>query len=353
MSDFAQHVLAWYDQSGHKALPWKANSIPAAQRPYRIWLSEIMLQQTQVATVLPYYQSFIQRFPTLETLAHSSQDDVLGLWSGLGYYARGRNLHKAAQIMWQEYKAIPDDFEKLLALPGIGRSTAGAVMAQAFHQPYAILDGNVKRVLARYHAVDGWPGQSSVAKLLWQHAESHTPKERVADYTQAIMNFGSKLCTRAQPKCIECTLISECNAYQNNTIDQFPASKPKKKKPVKQTHLLCVLNSDQVLLQQRPPAGIWGGLWSFPEFESKDAMIDHLELPQANIEDLCTLESFRHSFSHYHLDIHPHVLSGLDKLSSSNVQDSSSRFFSLHKKPEVGIAAPVQRILHDLKKIEI
>lgn len=352
MSGFTEKVLAWFDQNGRKSLPWKSTSIAPEHRPYRIWLSEVMLQQTQVTTMLPYYQRFIEQFPTLESLALGTLDEVLALWSGLGYYARGRNLHKAAVLMWQEHQAVPDNFDELLALPGIGRSTAGAIMAQAFHQPYPILDGNVKRVLARYHAVEGWYGTRAVSDQLWSLSIEHTPDKRVADYTQAIMDIGALLCTRSKPVCDNCNLSTDCRAFQTGRTSELPTPKPKKIKPVKQVHVLCFLDNNKVMLEQRPPSGIWGGLWSFPEFRSQVDLHAHLvDNLNADTTHSVAMDSFRHTFSHYHLDIHPHVIRVSDKM-STQVNDSTSRYFSLSEKLGVGIAAPVKRLLDDLSEID-
>ncbi len=357
MSKFSKEVLAWYEQFGRKSLPWKLSSIPKKDRPYHIWLSEVMLQQTQVTTVIPYYQKFIGSFPNLETLASATQDDVLAHWSGLGYYARGRNLHKAAIDMWENFRAVPDDFDTLLALPGIGPSTAGAIMAQAFNQSYPILDGNVKRVLARYFAVEGWYGVSAVGKKLWKHSSDVTPKERVADYTQAIMDIGALVCKRSKPLCEKCPLQTNCLAFNSNRISELPTPKPKKEKPIKQAYVLCVLDRQTVYLQQRPPTGIWGGLWSFPEFDSKQKLINFLEKNFSRQSEFDTLESFRHTFSHYHLDIHPHVLQLSDKIAMNQsihqIQDSSAKYFPLQGELEVGIAAPVKRLLEDLSQLNL
>ncbi len=356
---FPQAVLAWYDEYGRKSLPWKQKRIAKKHRAYHIWLSEVMLQQTQVATVIPYYWRFIKAFPSIEKLATASQDEVLSLWTGLGYYARGRNLHKAAQQMWQDYQAIPNDFAALLSMPGIGRSTAGAIMAQAFDSSYPILDGNVKRVLARFHAVEGWPGKSAVAKKLWQYAEDHTPGERVADYTQAIMDLGALVCTRSKPKCNECPLTKKCSAFKSGRQALYPTSKPKKEKPVKSVHVLCLLAGSSasqqhvdmdhlVLLEQRPPTGIWGGLWSFPEFETLQMLDAHLaQAFGLNEADLESLASFRHSFSHYHLDIQPHVLRLSNTMPNYKVSESE-QFFVLSDSLKLGLPAPIQKLLRQL-----
>ena len=234
-----------------------------------------MLQQTQVATVIPYYRRFMQAFPELHTLASAPLDRVLEHWSGLGYYSRARNLHKAAGIIADEHGGqFPDEFEQLMALPGIGRSTAGAILAQALDQRHAILDGNVKRVLCRYHAVDGWPGTTTVQKQLWQFAEQHTPDKRIADYTQAMMDLGATLCTRASPQCAQCPLQSDCEANVTDQVKQYPLPRPRKKLPVKAARLLILTDaaSGSILLEKRPPTGIWGGLWSLPEAAVSSAL---------------------------------------------------------------------------------
>lgn len=268
-----------------------------------------MLQQTQVATVIPYYQRFMQSFPDLATLAQAPLDRVLERWAGLGYYSRARNLHKAAGVIFAEHHGeFPDSYDRVLSLPGIGPSTAGAILAQASQQRHAILDGNVKRVLCRYHAVDGWPGETAVQKQLWRYAEKYTPARRIADYTQAIMDLGATLCTRASPQCTRCPLQTDCAACQQGLVKHYPAPRPRKQLPVRAARLLVLTDSDtgRIMLEKRPPSGIWGGLWSLPE-----AALDE------NIEQVCRqrwdmqvldnedCSAFRHTFSHYHLDITP------------------------------------------------
>lgn len=265
-SSFSQRLLTWYDQHGRKDLPWQQNA-----SPYHIWLSEVMLQQTQVTTVIPYYQRFIERFSDISALAQAHIDEVLSYWSGLGYYARGRNLHKAAVIMQQDHAGlVPQDFNALLRLPGIGRSTAGAIMALAFHQRYPILDGNVKRVLARYDAIDRWPGEKQTESAMWDRAEQLLPNERIANYIQAQMDLGATLCTRSKPACTRCPLQSDCQAYATGNPSLFPVKKTRKIQPTRKTFWLIYINQkQQILLQQRPSTGIWGGLWSFPETTSE------------------------------------------------------------------------------------
>jgi len=355
VNKFARQVLSWYDESGRKSLPWKSSDIPKEDRPYHIWLSEVMLQQTQVVTVIPYYQKFIASFPNLKSLAVATQDNVLAHWSGLGYYARGRNLHKAAGLMWKNFQSVPNDFDELLALPGIGRSTAGAIMAQAFDESFPILDGNVKRVLARYYLIEGWYGKSTVGKQFWSLSEKVTPVKRIGDYTQAIMDLGALVCKRGKPKCNECPLSQTCSALKTDRVSELPTSKPKKNKPVKQIFVACIIDKKKILLEQRPPSGIWGGLWSFPEFDSVLDMNDALlkDYGIKNEHNTHALNSFRHTFSHYHLDIHPHVVHLSDKitLSSDFVRESTEKYFPLQQELKVGIAAPVKQILEDLSHL--
>ncbi len=254
-TDFQQNILTWFDQHGRKDLPWQKDI-----SPYRVWLSEIMLQQTQVTTVIPYFNAFIEKFPDINTLANAPLDEVLHLWSGLGYYARARNLHKTAQLI-AELGYFPDSLEALNKLPGIGLSTAGAILSIAFNKSHPILDGNVKRVLTRFKAVSGWSGDSGVNKQLWAISAQLTPKQRVADYTQAIMDLGATLCTRNKPKCDACPIKSFCIAKLTDTVALFPAPKPTKFIPTKKLTLLLLRNIDHsILLEKRPPTGIWGGL---------------------------------------------------------------------------------------------
>ena len=254
---FTTSLLKWYDQHGRKSLPWQIN-----RDPYSVWVSEIMLQQTQVASVIPYFQRFMARFPNSGALADAPLDEVLHLWSGLGYYARARNLHKAAkQIMQRHAGQFPSDFEQVLALPGIGRSTAGAILAFGFDQRHPILDGNVKRVLTRIHRIDGYPGRREIEHRLWALADSHTPIEGVAHYTQAIMDLGAEVCVRKTPKCKHCPVTSLCGAYKHGDMTAYPNQKPKKAKPEKMIKMLLLRRPNgEVLLTRRPPTGIWGGL---------------------------------------------------------------------------------------------
>ena len=264
---FQQKVLTWFDTNGRKNLPWQKDI-----SPYRIWLSEIMLQQTQVTTVIPYFNQFIQRFPDIYQLAKAPVDSVLQLWAGLGYYARARNLHKTAIIIAKNGAQFPNDLNSLMELPGIGRSTAGAILSIAFNNSHPILDGNVRRVLARVHAISGWTSSTTVSHKLWQLSSLYTPSVRCADYTQAMMDMGATLCTRSKPNCELCPIHSHCDARINNLVSKIPSPKPKKKLPIKHLVFLLLQNKDQqILLEKRPASGIWGGLWSFPEFPTLSA----------------------------------------------------------------------------------
>lgn len=326
--EFSQQVLQWFDQHGRKDLPWQQN-----MTPYRVWVSETMLQQTQVNTVIPYFHRFMERFPDVVSLANADQDEVLHYWSGLGYYARARNLQRAAQIIAQT--SFPSDLEFLQSLPGIGRSTAGAILSIAFQQPAAILDGNVKRVLARYHAAE--------TKLLWDLAESHLPQERFGDYTQAMMDLGATICTRTKPKCPICPLQSSCAAHAQSNETAYPIPKPKKTIPVKSTYMLLLCNEQgEILMEKRPPAGIWGGLWSLPECPIDVDITDFcLQKYACHTEHIETLSSFRHTFSHFHLDITPVKLKM--KAWQPTVMESSTAWY--HPSDVKGLAAPIKKII--------
>lgn len=341
MTIFAEQVLAWFDQHGRKDLPWQQD-ISA----YRVWVSEIMLQQTQVKTVIPYYQRFIQRFATVESLANADLDEVLHHWSGLGYYSRAKNLHQTAQIVSQQYQGqFPQTVAELSQLPGIGRSTAGAIAAIAFKQHSSILDGNVKRVLARHQAIEGWTGQSAVLAQLWQIAEANTPAERTADYTQAMMDLGAMICTRSKPNCQQCPLQASCQAYAQQAVTRYPTPKPKKQLPVKQTIMLVIQHGDEILLEQRPLTGIWPGLYSFYEVEQESEISGLLYGKLAcNNYQQTPLTAFRHTFSHYHLDINAiHIQ--LDKKPARLMADNSIVWYNMRQTNSIGLTAPVMRLL--------
>ena len=296
---FAQAVLTWYDKFGRKHLPWQQN-----KTLYGVWLSEVMLQQTQVATVIPYFERFVKTFPNLTALADAPLDEVLHLWTGLGYYARARNLHKAAQVMRDQYSGkFPTEFEQVLALPGVGRSTAGAILSSCLNAPYAILDGNVKRVLSRYFVVNGWPGEKKTEDRLWQLTGEVTPNTQVADFNQAMMDLGAMVCTRSKPKCSLCPLQSNCRANAEQNWQAYPGKKPKKALPERDSYFLLLEKDGKVALEQRENAGLWGGLYCFPQFADKEELLAYLA--SNGIQQYQEWAAFRHTFSHFHLDIYP------------------------------------------------
>ena len=347
----ADALLAWFDQHGRKDLPWQIN-----RTPYRVWVSEIMLQQTQVGTVIPFYERFMAQLPTVQDLAEAAEDSVLHLWTGLGYYARARNLHRCAQEVCALHDGVfPHDLAGLEALPGIGRSTAGAILSLAMDARAPILDGNVKRVLARYHAVEGWPGQRAVSDTLWSHAEHHTPRKRVADYTQAIMDLGATCCTRSQPLCEQCPLTRGCAARAQDRQSDFPGRKPRKQIPLRQRWLAVVTRAPgEVLLQKRPNSGIWGGLWAPPEFEEASAAKAWIANTLSLSVERCRIdEPFHHTFTHFKLEAHPVRAEGIaNRIESIGVESDADhlQWFALHPPPSVGLPAPIVRLLAKLGK---
>ena len=332
--DFAGRLLDWFDQHGRKHLPWQQD-ITA----YRVWVSEIMLQQTQVATVIPYYERFMSVYPTVDRLADASEDEVLHLWTGLGYYARARNLHKTAKQVVRDYNGeFPITVDELESLPGIGRSTAGAIVAISTNTRAAILDGNVKRVLARCFAIEGWPGSTTTQKALWAKAEELTPDTRVADYTQAIMDLGATVCVRSSPVCEACPFNATCIAKASGQIESLPGKKPRKELPVRETTMLVIENAaGEFLLEKRPSEGLWGGLWSFPESDPVDWGLK---------DEGAKLLTFRHTFTHFHLDITPlHV-----QLRSAipQVQDRQTCWYSPTNPEAIGLTKPATRLIKEL-----
>lgn len=343
---FSDQMLEWFDLHGRKHLPWQKNITP-----YRVWISEIMLQQTQVTTVIPYFEAFMMSFPDVRKLASAEDDDVLHHWSGLGYYSRARNLHKAAKMVVDSFGGeFPRSVPELEQLPGIGRSTAGAIASISMGIRATILDGNVKRVLARYRAVEGWPGKSSVARELWAIAEEYTPEQRGADYTQAMMDLGAMICTRTRPACQLCPLSQSCLAHGTGTETRFPGSRPKKQKPERAVKMLMVVNQfGEVLLEKRPPTGIWGGLWGFPEIQIDDNLsVVAQKQTGLGLNNFEHWDSFRHTFSHYHLDITP-VKTFTD--SSHQIADGDHwHWFQLDNPAQLGLAAPVTRLMKKLQQ---
>lgn len=338
----AQAVLSWWDKHGRKDLPWQQNPTP-----YRVWVSEIMLQQTQVSSVMRYFDEFMQRFPTVEALAKADQDAVLAQWTGLGYYSRARNLHKAAREITTRFNGeLPSDLLQLQSLPGIGRSTAGAIASLAHNQRAAILDGNVKRVLARVHAVEGAPAKASTLNALWSLAEQHTPEQRFGHYTQAMMDLGATLCTRSKPQCLICPLADRCIASHQGNPTAYPQKAARKDIPSKAVHMLIAQAPDgTILLQKRPPSGVWASLWSLPEFDDHAALCNWLAQRHIGLSaDLIAQETFRHTFSHFHLDITP-VLAKLN--TTGTVMDDNRQVWYKGGPPPGGFAAPVKRLLNN------
>lgn len=344
---FSDAILTWYDKFGRKTLPWQQN-----KTPYKVWLSEIMLQQTQVATVIPYFERFLERFPTVADLAAAEQDEVLHLWTGLGYYARARNLHKAAKHIVDHHQGqFPTTLEEVMALPGVGRSTAGAVLSLSLKQHHPILDGNVKRTLARCYAVEGWPGKKPVENRLWEIAEANTPAAGVERYNQAMMDMGAMICTRSKPKCELCPVAHLCQAKVQGRQADFPGKKPKKTLPEKQAWFAILQHGEQVWLEKRPPAGIWGGLWCFPQHDSDELneIVDQRLGQQTTLISASEqLHAFRHTFSHYHLDIVP-VRMHLSQLPDMVSEAHHGQWYNLNQPAEIGLAAPVQQILESLR----
>ena len=341
-NDFQQAVLNWFEQQGRTDLPWQ-NPIT----PYGVWVSEIMLQQTQVATVIPYYERFMQSFPCIETLANASVDDVLHHWTGLGYYARARNLHKTAQIIaFEHQQQFPDTIEELSALPGIGRSTAGAIRSIGFKKPAAILDGNVKRVLARFSATEGWPGKTAVHNRLWDIAEHYSPLERTEQYTQAMMDLGALVCTRSNPKCDQCPIESNCEAAIRGEQSLFPSKKPKKSIPIRESIFLRLRSPEgDILLQQNPPVGLWGGLWVLPMIDKLSELDALAESLQLEIKTTNFLTQKRHTFSHFHLDYQVFDIEVL-ALDNKVNENNAVIWYNKNNPLSLGMPAPIKALLN-------
>ncbi|MDN3525363.1 A/G-specific adenine glycosylase [Halomonas sabkhae] len=340
---FQRRLLEWFDVHGRHDLPWQQQ-----RTPYRVWVSEIMLQQTQVTTVIPYFERFIERFPDVAALAGAEQDEVLHLWTGLGYYARGRNLHKAARVVMDEHDGeFPvHSLDAMAGLPGIGRSTAGAIIAQSTGRRAVILDGNVKRVLTRLHGVEGWPGRPAVERRLWALAEHYTPHQRVVDFTQAMMDLGATLCRRGQPECGRCPFEADCVANARGEQKRFPESKPRKASPTRQT-LMLLLQDEQgrVLLQQRPSSGLWGGLWSLPQFDDMTSLQAWLDQHASTAELATAWATFTHVFSHFRLEITPQParVTRLDSVAEG------WHWYDPAEPASIGLAAPVKGLLEALQ----
>ncbi len=335
---FSVRLLEWWDEHGRKDLPWQH-----PRSAYRVWVAEIMLQQTQVKTVIPYFERFIDHFPDVQSLAVATSDEVLALWSGLGYYARARNLLKTAKICLRDHAAqLPQTPEELVALPGIGESTANAIYSQAYNQPAVILDGNVKRVLARYCAIEGWPGKSSIHQQLWKTAKQLLPSGRGADYSQAIMDIGATVCSRTKPACSQCPVNDDCQAFCTNSVQHFPTPRPALKIHKKSFHMLILTDhKGMVLLERRPPVGIWGGLWSLPADDNEQLLHQRLGI---NGDTLQSLPSLQHQLTHIHMTIMPSI--GHTEPASTSVEcTSDQRWFKAQQWPTLGLPKPVRQLL--------
>jgi A/G-specific adenine glycosylase len=339
-SDFATRLLAWFDRAGRHDLPWQQDPTP-----YRVWVSEIMLQQTQVVTVAPYYLRFIGRFPDLATLARARLDEVLHLWSGLGYYARARNLHRAARdVLAQHGGELPRGPEALIALPGIGRSTAAAILALAHGERHAILDGNVKRVLARRTGEREYPGSAAALARLWTVADALTPAARVGAYTQAIMDLGATVCLRRRPRCGECPVAEDCRAHREVLTDEIPAKRPHRARPRRSVCMLLVRQGACVLLERRPAAGLWGGLWGLPEFADAAAARTWLRERFARVGTLRPRAPRAHAFTHFDLDITPLEV----RVRGAEKRSSRALWYNPAAPRRLGLAAPVTALIREL-----
>jgi A/G-specific adenine glycosylase len=345
---FATRLLDWFDRHGRHDLPWQH-----PRTAYRVWLSEIMLQQTQVSVVVPYFERFVDALPDVRALASAPIDDVLALWSGLGYYARARNLHAAARLCVDSHGGdLPRDAAALVALPGIGRSTAAAIASQAWNAREPILDGNVKRVLARFHGVEGWPGATAVERRLWSVAEGHVSDPaldaaRMPDYTQAQMDLGATVCTRRSPACPRCPLRTDCVARREDRTDALPAPRPARQVPRREATVLVLRDAaGRLLLERRPPTGIWGGLWSLPQVagsdEAREWFSRHVD---GAFDDAQRLPPVEHGFTHFRLTLQPLHWDGV-ALRASVRDNHALQPFATHELAALGMPAPIRRLLH-------
>lgn len=340
---FQQVVLAWYQAYGRKDLPWQIE-----RTPYRVWVSEIMLQQTQVASAIPYFERFVKRFPGAEALARSPIDEVLALWAGLGFYARARNLHRAAQIIVERFEGrMPEDLAALTALPGIGRSTAGAILSLGHGRSAPILDGNVKRVFCRYFGIEGWPGQSAVDRRLWQLSAQLTPNTDAHRYNQAIMDIGATVCAPRGADCAVCPLAGSCHAHMTRRTSELPVPKPRRNIPIRQMCALLLHDEwDQLYLERRPPTGIWGGLWCLPLIEQRsdlDSWAARHRIVVTSIEDL---PARRHTFSHFSLDYVP-LLVRIQRPVFGIGEPGQTIWHPRGSTCRVGLPAPIRRLLSE------
>lgn len=341
---FATRLLGWWDRHGRKDLPWQVDPTP-----YRVWVSEVMLQQTQVATVLPYYARFMARFPTIHDLAMAPTDEVLHLWSGLGYYARARNLQRAAATIVAEHGGVfPSDYAAVAALPGIGRSTAGAILALSGGARHPMLDGNAERVLARYHVVTGNPKQPVAARKLWAYAEKHLPEARVADYTQALMDLGATVCTRRKPLCPLCPQSAHCLARARGWETRLPEPRPKRELPTRRATLVVLRDGDRLLLELRPASGLWGGLHSFPELAADADPVAWARVLGLELRFERKLPPFKHAFSHFRLEAEPVLLraiSGASRVAERASVPDGFMWYNLRAPARVGLPKPIAKLI--------
>ncbi len=346
-NEFSRLVLEWFDLHGRRSLPWQQN-----RNPYRVWVSEIMLQQTRVQTVIPYFQRFMTRFADIDTLANAEPGEVMTCWAGLGYYARARNLHRAAQQIRDRHGGrFPLSFDEVVALPGIGRSTAGAILALADHQRHPVLDGNVKRVLSRCFGVFGNPGKASTRNRLWEIAERLTPSARVSAYTQAMMDMGATVCVRSRPDCRICPLQRRCIAFNRNLQDKLPEPMPGKARPLRNTRMLLIRDRKSgYLLIRRPPTGIWGGLWSFPEITEPE--VDHRQWCRnelgLEVDAGSRLDRVTHAFTHFEWHITPVICTLISK-ADAILDEAHTLWYTPATDPEPGMPSAVTKIFRLLE----
>ncbi len=348
MPEFASRLLDWFDRAGRHDLPWQH-----PRTAYRVWLSEVMLQQTQVATVIPYFSRFVEALPDLRALAAAPADQVLALWSGLGYYSRARNLHRAAQLCVERHDGhLPDEVDELRALPGIGRSTAGAILSLAFNNPAPILDGNVRRVLIRHSGIEGDPLSPVVQKQLWAISGDLLPTVRVADYTQAIMDLGATVCVRAQPRCPACPLRADCLAATSGRTAQLPSPRKRPARTRRDSHALILRDrTGRFLLERRPAAGVWGGLWSIPEFPDQSTLESSLSsrFAPAAMESNA-LPAITHAFTHFDLTLRP-TLFDLGAATCAISELDSPRWFAPNELGGIGLPSPIRKLLTRLPEL--
>jgi A/G-specific adenine glycosylase len=344
--EFSARLLEWFALHGRHHLPWQTD-----RTPFRVWVSEVMLQQTQVATVIPYYQRFMARFPDIASLAAAPLDEVLHLWTGLGYYARARNLHACAQAVMADCGgALPQDLGGLTALPGIGRSTAGAILALSCDQRHPILDGNVKRVLARVFGIAGDPGSSAVLEALWARSEDCTPSKEVRAYTQAIMDLGATVCTRARPACVLCPMHRGCTAAQSGQQMQLPGKKARRSRPSREATLLIAHTGDEssaaVLVERRPPTGLWGGLWSPPQFATEGEALEWCRREVGGTTEPQALPAIDHAFTHFDLRLKPIQVRCVRQ---DQVGEGDRLWYRLQTPPRVGLPQPILELFQRLR----